>query len=116
MTFQSTNNLYSFPQPLTRVFPPPVISQRAPLTTDYKFPLGQEWIDEVGENAYVLVNVTANSATWNLSAALSGDLDTLTGDSGGAISPNASNITLAGTADEITSSGAGSTITFSIPS
>jgi hypothetical protein len=39
MSFQSTNNLYGFPQPLTRVFPAPIISQRTPTTADYKYPI-----------------------------------------------------------------------------
>ena len=114
MTFNSTNDLYGFPQPLTRVFPAPIISKRAPLTTDYKYTIGQVWVDEVGENTYTLVNVTANSATWNVTSFTPGNIDTLTGDSGGAISPSADNITLAGTANQITSIGSGSTITFSL--
>jgi hypothetical protein len=40
----------------------------------------------------------------------------LTGGSGGAISPSAGNITLAGTANQITTVGSGSTITWSLPS
>ena len=115
MTFQSTNNLYGFPQALTRVFPAPILSQRVPQTTDYKYPIGQIWVDELGENSYILVYVAANVATWNLMSSEPGTLDTLTGDSGGAISPSAGNINLLGTASEITTPGAGSTITFSIP-
>lgn len=113
--FQSSNNLYGFPQPLTRVFPPPILSQRVPTTADYKYPIGQVWIDEVGENSYTLVNVTAASATWNLTSSTPGTINTLTGDSGGAISPSGANITLAGTANQITTTGAGSTITWSLP-
>lgn len=115
MTFQSTNNLYGFPQALTRVFPPPVLSQRAPLSTDYKYPIGQQWIDELGEDAYILVNVTGNSATWNVTATTPGNVDTLTGDSGGAITPSAGNINLLGTANQLTTTGSGHQIAYSIP-
>lgn len=41
---------------------------------------------------------------------------TVTGGTGGALSPASGNITLAGTANQITSTGSGSTVTFSLPS
>lgn len=116
MSFPSTNNLYGFPQALTRVFPSPILSQRAPITSDYKYLIGQQWIDELGEDAYILVNVTANSATWNVTATTPGNVDTLTGDSGGAITPSAGNINLLGTANQITTTGSGHQIAFSLPS
>lgn len=116
MSFNSTNNLYGFPQPLSRVFPAPIISQRAPLTSDYKYQVGQQWIDELGEDAYILVNVAGNSATWNVTAITPGNVDTLTGGSGGAISPSAGNINLLGTTNQITTIGSGSTITWSLSS
>ena len=115
MTYQSTNNLYGFPQALTRVFPAPIISQRVPTTADYKYQIGQQWIDELGQDAYILVNVSGNTATWNLSASEPGTLDTLTGDSGGAISPSAGNIDLLGTANQITTTGSCAQIAYSIP-
>lgn len=34
MTFQSSNDLYGFPQPLTSVFPASIKSLRAPATSD----------------------------------------------------------------------------------
>ena len=110
-----SNNLYGFPQPLTQVFPAPIISDRAPLTSDFQYPIGQQWIDELAGNAYILVSVAASSADWILTAATSGTIDTLTGDSGGAISPSADNINLLGTANQITTTGTTATITFSVP-
>lgn len=158
----NSNNLYGFPQPLSQVFPAPIIAQRAPTTADIAYPIGQQWIDEVGDDAYILVDVTAGVATWNVTATTPGNVDTLTGNSGGAITPSAGNINvigsgvlafagagstltgsitpgssliatltggsggalsptsgnmnLLGTANQITSTGSGSTITFSIPS
>lgn len=115
MTFQSTNSLSGFPQPFTRVFPAPVRAQRAPLTTDISYQIGQLWVDEAGDDYYGLVDVTSGSATWNVLASTPGSLSTLTGGSGGAITPVAGDIILAGTASQITTVGTAGTITFSLP-
>ncbi len=109
-----SNNLYGFPQPLTQVFPAPIIAQRAPTTADIQYPIGQIWVDEVGNDAYILVDVTAATATWDVIAITPGNVDTLTGNSGGAISPSAGNINVVGTANQITTVGSGSTITWSL--
>jgi hypothetical protein len=108
-----SNDLYGFPQPLSQVFPAPIIAQRAPLTSDFRYPIGQQWIDEVGDDAYILVDVTANSATWNVTATTPGNVDTLTGNSGGAITPSAGNINVIGSG-VLAFAGAGSTLTGSI--
>lgn len=115
MANNNPQNLYGFPQPLTQVFPSPIKSARAPTTADFLFPIGQVWIDTVGDDAYILVDVTANVATWNVMATTPGNVDTLTASSGGAITPSAGNINLLGTANQITTAGAGSTITFTLP-
>lgn len=112
--FQSSNNLYSFPQPLTRVFPPPVIAQREPESTDFKYPIGQLWVDAVDENYYGLVNVTANSATWVLLASISGDIGTLTDENGTVVSPNAGNIQLNGTANQMDTTAGTNEMTWSL--
>ena len=111
----NSNNLYGFPQPLSQVFPAPIIAQRAPTTADISYPIGQGWIDEVGDDAYVLVDVTAGTATWVVTAASSGSLDTLTADSGGVITPSGGNIDILGTANQITTTGTANTITFTLP-
>jgi hypothetical protein len=116
MVQQSSNNLYGFPQPLTRVFPAPITAQRAPTSNDISYPIGQLWVDEVGDDFYGLTDVTAGSATWAVLAAVPGEIATLTGDSGGAITPNAGNIDLLGTANQITTTGTANTITLSLPS
>ena len=109
----NNNNLYGFPQPLTQVFPAPIIAQRAPTTSDIAYPIGQQWIDEVGDDAYILVDVTAGVATWNVTATTPGNVDTLTGNSGGAITPSAGNINVIG-AGVLAFAGSGSTLTGSI--
>lgn len=46
----------------------PTIQPRAPSTTDSNWPIGKEWIDKVGLNAYILVGLSSVggvlSATW----------------------------------------------------
>lgn len=104
---------YGIQRPLEDVFPVPVIALRAPLTTDMNYDLGQLWVYKTTGAIYGLANVASGSATWSLLGPGASDVDTLTGDSGGAISPVGGNITLAG-GTNITSAGAGSTITFNL--
>ena len=115
MTYQSINNLYSFPQPLTRIFPAPIVTNKAPTVNDYKYPLGQQWINEVALNGYILMSAVIDAALWIPFQGGSSEIETLTGDSGGAIFPSGGNITLSGTANQITTTGTSGTITFSVP-
>lgn len=104
---------YGLQRPLQDVFPVPILAQRAPLTTDKNYEIGQLWIYETTGQIYCLASVVASSATWSILGPGASDVDTLTADSGGPISPVAGNITLAG-GTNITSAGAGSTITFNL--
>ena len=110
------NQAAGLENPLQSVFPQPVVAQRAPTTNDKNYPVGQDWVDQSGDTAYKLIEVVSNSATWVIMGPGASDVDTLTGDSGGAISPAAGNITLAGTASQITTTGSGSTITWALAS
>ena len=96
----------------------PTFQPRAPAITDVQWPLGKRWIDTAAGSEYSLCNFTSSlgitTANWSLLGTNTGALNTLTGDSGGAISPSAGNITLAGTAGQIATTGSGSTITFSL--
>lgn len=86
-------------------------SARSPTTNDKKYPIGSMWINTLTSVSYQLV--TAPGIWTILGSAAGGDIQSLTGDAGGAILPTAGNITLAGTtAQGLTTSGAGSTITF----
>lgn len=98
--------------PLQNVFPQPVVSQRAPTAADKNYPIGQEWIDKTGANAYILVNVLAGSATWNLAASTAGELNTLGADSGTS-TPASGEITIAG-GSNATTSATGSTVTVNV--
>lgn len=114
MTFSSSNNLSGFPQPFTRIFPAPIQSSRVPTTADYQYPIGQAWIDTVGTNGYVLVSVVSSTAQWNTMAiSPAGAINTATGNSGGAITPTASNINIVGSG-VLAFAGSGATLTGSI--
>jgi hypothetical protein len=78
--------------------------------------LGTLYINTSTDIIYALVDKTAGVATWAILGGASGAVATLTGGSGGAISPSSGNITLAGTANQISTVGSGSTITWSLPS
>lgn len=93
----------------------PHIDTRAPSTSDIGggfFPVGKRWVDKLGNAEYCLTSLSTSagvtSATWSLA------LKTLTGDSGGAISPSAGNINVLGTANQIETAGAGADITWSL--
>lgn len=89
-----------------------ITSVRAPTTNDFKFPLGSIWVNTTTATSYQLVR---NPGIWAiLGTNTGGDIQSLTGGSGGAILPTLGNITLAGTANQIATAGAGSTITFSL--
>lgn len=90
--------------------PAPIIAQRAPLGTDRGFSVGQVWIDQAGNSSYVFIETVNNVASWAQSSSAAGSVTTLTGNSGGAISPAAGNINIVG-ASGTQVAGAGSTLT-----
>ena len=101
---------YGLNNPLQDVFPVPVRAQRAPTGNDTRYEVGQLWIDIPNEAAYILTNVASGSASWGLASIGAGDLETLTGDTGGVITPTSGNINIVGS-DLTTVDGAGSTLT-----
>lgn len=104
---------YGVKNPGIPVMPLPVHSPRAPVNSaDISYPQGQEWLDTATGQWFKF----DGEALWAVIGSQAGDLFTLTGDSGGAISPDGSgNITLAGTSVAgLHSAGSGSTITFNI--
>ena len=106
---------YGIQRPLEDVFPVPIVSARAPTTSDKNFEIGQLWIYTTTGQIYGLANVASGSATWSALGPGASDVDTLTADSGGAISPTAGTIILAG-GTNITSVGTAGpgTITFNL--
>lgn len=100
------------PQPsFTNYAPKAIIAKRNPATSDTGYDLGQEWVNKVNGNSFQLTQVSAGSANWvNTGVDPSGNVDTLTGDTGGAISPTAGNINIVG-GDTVSVAGSGSTLT-----
>lgn len=104
---------YGVGAPSIKLNPPPIISSRAPTSTDIRFPLGQVWVYQISSSnasVYSLGSVAAGSATWVLLGGASGDVQTINN-----LSPTNGNITIAGTANQVGVSNAGSTVTLSLP-
>ena len=96
----------------------PFISTMAPSSSSVNFPIGKRWVvPTVGE--YVLQALSSAgatlTATWTLLGTNGGPLNTLTGDSGGALTPSSNNINILGTANQVTTTGSGATLTLSTP-
>lgn len=101
---------YGLNQPLQNIFPVPIVGQRAPASSDKRYEVGQLWVDQTTSQIYALASVSAGSATWSILGPGASDVDTITGDSGGALSPAAGNINIVG-GTGISTSGSGSTLT-----
>ena len=67
---------YGFGQSLINTSPQPIIAQRAPKTSDFA-EIGSIFIDQPNNDAYVLVKIASNSATWQNIAGGAGAFDTL---------------------------------------
>lgn len=104
------NKAAGLENPLQNVFPQPIVATRAPTANDTNYPIGQGWVNTSAGAAYTLTSVSGAGATWAATTPGSSDVDTLTGDSGGALSPTLGNINILG-GDGITVAGAGSTLT-----
>lgn len=108
----SNQNSYGFPEGFTPVFPAPIIALRDPTSADIGYELGQQWINKSNNDAWILTSVNGTAA-WGPITSGSSALTSLTGDSGGAISPVAGNITIAG-GTNLTSVGTTGTITVNL--
>jgi hypothetical protein len=54
---------YGLPQPLYQAFAAPVVSNRAPISTDTGHPIGRIWVNK-GSAPYILIDVSGGVATW----------------------------------------------------
>lgn len=89
-----------------------IITDRAPTSSDTAFIRGDIWLDKTNGIVYMYTNsgncVVSGSST-------SVGINTITGDSGGALTPSSGNMNILGTsADGLQFAGAGSTLTGSI--
>src|SRR5690606_11841994 len=102
--------------PIPGVFQPPVIASRDPTASDYNFKVGRQWVNKATPSMWFLGSKASNTATWIAAGSgATGGVVTLTGDSGGAVSPLAGNIDILGTASEIDVVGTANTLTVSLP-
>jgi hypothetical protein len=94
----------------------PIIAQRNPTPNDVNYPLGQEWVNSVNATAYLLTQVSTISgvyqASWQSITGAASSLNTLTGNTGGPISPTFGDIQIVGTGS-VAVAGSGSTLTIS---
>ncbi|HVW99249.1 MAG TPA: hypothetical protein VHA52_02245 [Candidatus Babeliaceae bacterium] len=66
-----------------------------PTSTDYQnFLLGTIWLNTTTQAVWMLVSIAGNEGTWVKFSSSSGNIETLTGDTGGPISPVANNINI----------------------
>jgi hypothetical protein len=92
--------------------PDMVFAKLNPSSANKAFVKGTLWLNTTLSTAFMW----PGSGNWiALGSGTTGAIVTLTGGSGGALSPTAGNVNILGTANQITSTGSGSTITFSLP-
>lgn len=56
---------YGLGTPLQGMHPLPIVADRAPLTSDRGYPIGQVWINQPLDDAFILTSVAANLAHWD---------------------------------------------------
>lgn len=105
---QKSNVAYSFNQPLSGIFPAPIVANRAPLSTD-KAQVGSVWIYKALNQAWILTSVVNNSASWVSVSGAAGTFSTL------AVSGNSTLGSSTGSAVVLGNAGAGTTVAFSTP-
>lgn len=106
---------YGVGAPLLDVMPAPRLFKRNPLSSDIGYRDAQIIVNTSNNSAFILGSVAAGLATWiAMGSGATGGVVTVTGTSGGALSPIAGNITIVGTANQISFAGAGSTLTASL--
>lgn len=81
---------YGLSNPLQTLNSLPVIASRNPTANDRQYAIGTLWINEDTNSVYSLTSVLAGVASWpQLSSGTSGpEIETLTGNSGGAVGPD----------------------------
>jgi len=99
-----------------RALGPIVLKTVDPTTSDYLYPLGQVWGNTSSHRFWMLVNVSGTTATWDVTAGpTTADIATITGDSGGAVTGDASgNVNLVGASGQVIVTGNPGTNTLTI--
>lgn len=73
---------YGFTETFDRIFPAPIIAERAPTTGDTGYELGQMWIDRTADTVYILTSITGAGAQWQSGVAGSGTFTAVTATAG----------------------------------
>ncbi len=82
------------------------IQNRAPTTRDYdNWNVMAVWLDSPNQDVYILVDKSANVATWAILATGTGDLEKLTADDANVVTPTAGNINIVGGGANLTTTG-----------
>lgn len=102
---------YGVGAPKITLNPPPIITTRAPATTDTRYPLGQNWVNTSTGSAYQLTTVSAGSATWVLLGSSSGAVDSVLGTTNQITVTTAGNVATASLPSAITAPGSLTTTT-----
>lgn len=109
---------YGQNMPLADVFPFPLFKNRAPGAKDKNYLIGQVWVYKTStttRTSYQFGGLNPSKVPiWMQTSSSTGDLSTLTGTSGGAISPVASNITFAAGTGMLSIVGTAGTLTFNV--
>jgi len=105
------NQVYGLGQGLINSLPPPQFFESTPTSTATNYEIGQ--IAFTGSSGAYTFYIYAGAGVWELLDTATGALYTLTGDSGTAV-PSSGNIKIAGTANQVTTSASGSTVTLSL--
>lgn len=111
-TRPQAETLSGSPQPnFTGYATAPIKAKRNPTTSDTGYGLGQLWVNKSTGNSFQLTQVSAGVANWVEIGITSGSaIQTLTGDTGGALSPSAGNMNILG-GNTVVVDGSGSTLT-----
>jgi hypothetical protein len=117
MVRPSSQNAYSQSAGLAGILAP-VQEARDPTSLDVNYVLYREWINTSNDNYWKLMSFDSTSGTvlanWMQLEGTTNEVQTLTGDSGGAVGPTANNINILGTAGQITVTGNPATSTLTL--
>lgn len=122
MTIPTVQGLYAQTTGLaTNEMSIPVFATRAPATTDTKYPEGKRWINTSSGTEYSLGSFSVSngvvSASWiTLGTGSTGSINGLITDDLTTVAPSSGNVTLAGTSNQIATSGSGATATLTLSS
>jgi hypothetical protein len=97
----------------------PIVTTRAPTSTDIKgpngpFAIGQQWVNKSSATSYQLVQLSVSngiqSATWSTNGSATGSLSSLTADDATTATPSSGTITVSGGTTGLTTTASGSTL------